>query len=73
MATLTRMHRLRELREERALSQRALAKLAKVAPATILEAELGRRTPYGVTVRKLATALGVDVRVLTGCGPVGSD
>jgi transcriptional regulator with XRE-family HTH domain len=66
-----RMHRLRELREERALSQRALAKLAKVAPATILEAERGRRTPYGVTVRKLADALGVEVRALTRCGPVG--
>lgn len=63
---------MRELREERALSQRALAALAGVAPATILEAEAGRRAPYGVTVRKLAKALEVDVRVLTGCGPVGA-
>ena len=67
------MHRLRELREERALSQRALAQLAGVAPATILEAEAGRRVPYGTTLRKLAKALDVEVRLLTRCGPDTED
>jgi transcriptional regulator with XRE-family HTH domain len=63
------VHRLRELREEQGLSQRALAELAKVAPATILRAEKGLRVPYGVTVRKLAKALGVEPVVLIRCGP----
>ena len=63
------MHRLRELREERFLSQRALAKKAGVAEATILLAETGRRTPYRITLRKLAAALGVPPAELLDCGP----
>lgn len=63
------MHRLKDLREERFLSQAALAKLAGVSPATILKIEKGRSVPYGVTVRRLAQALGVDVAVFRPCAP----
>lgn len=42
------------------LSQRELAHRAKVHQRTVLEAELGRRTPQPATVRVLARALGVE-------------
>lgn len=64
-----KMHRLRELRENAGYSQRELAELADVAPATIVRAELGQRTPRGLTARKLAKALGVEPVVLIRCGP----
>lgn len=63
------MHKLRELREDKGLSQRELAVLADVAPATIFRAENGLRTPRGITARKLAKALGVEPVVLIRCGP----
>jgi transcriptional regulator with XRE-family HTH domain len=63
------MHRLKELREDQGLSQRALAELAGVAPATIVRAENGQRVPRGMTARKLAKALGVEPVVLIRCGP----
>jgi transcriptional regulator with XRE-family HTH domain len=63
------MHVLRTLREERFLSQRELARRARVSPKTVLDIELGRVTPYGVTVRKLAAALEVDLSVFRHCGP----
>jgi transcriptional regulator with XRE-family HTH domain len=51
--------RLRELRELAALSQEELAQQAQVSRATIARAELGKITPHGRTVRRLARALGV--------------
>ena len=52
--------RLMELRQERALSQRALAALSGVAKDTIGQIERGKRRAYPTTARKLATALGVE-------------
>ena len=60
------MKRLREIREERAYSQRDLAKASGVSAGTILRLEAGQRAAYPVTVRKLAQALGVTPRELYG-------
>jgi DNA-binding XRE family transcriptional regulator len=51
---------LRELRAERVLSIRELARLADVASGTIAMIEAGRTTPRLSIVRRLAAALGVD-------------
>jgi DNA-binding XRE family transcriptional regulator len=55
---------LRELREERALSQQDLANAAGVSKTTIVNLEAGRGRAMPSTVRKLAAALDVDVREL---------
>ena len=53
--------RLRALREDRFLSHRELAKLAGVSPTTVLNLETNPETSaQRRTVRKLASALGVD-------------
>ena len=52
---------LRELRRSRGLSQRELGRLAKVAPGTVYRLENGLRGAYPVTVKKVASALGVLV------------
>jgi transcriptional regulator with XRE-family HTH domain len=57
---------LRALRLDRALSQRDLAAASGVAQATINRLELGHRAAYPSTVRKLASALGVDPPALYG-------
>jgi DNA-binding XRE family transcriptional regulator len=51
---------LREARLSRFLSIRDLAKLARVSPRTIVEAEAGRQVPYFTTARKIAEALGMQ-------------
>jgi transcriptional regulator with XRE-family HTH domain len=56
--------RLRQLRVERALSLRALAKRSGVAFDTINKLELGHRPARLVTIRKLADALGVQPKEL---------
>jgi transcriptional regulator with XRE-family HTH domain len=66
------MHVLRDLREEKGLTLRAMAELAGVSVATVLRAEQGETVPYGRTMHKFARALGVPVAVLRDCGPVGS-
>jgi transcriptional regulator with XRE-family HTH domain len=54
-------NKLRELREDRFLSHRELAKLAGVSPTTILNLESNpETTAQRRTVRKLAGALGVE-------------
>jgi transcriptional regulator with XRE-family HTH domain len=53
------MATLRELRESNALSQRDLARLARVSVNTILDLEKSRRRPRPSTRRKLAKALKV--------------
>ena len=55
------MENLRRIREERRLSQRALADRAGVVKSTIYEAEAGRHTPRIQTLEKLADALGVSI------------
>jgi transcriptional regulator with XRE-family HTH domain len=53
--------KLTELREERFLSHRELAKLASVSPQTVLNLEHGKgEQAQRRTIRKLAQALGVD-------------
>jgi transcriptional regulator with XRE-family HTH domain len=54
------MPSLRDVRLSRVLSQRDLAREAKVAPKTIVDLELGRVEPHLQTMRKLAAALGVE-------------
>jgi transcriptional regulator with XRE-family HTH domain len=56
---------LRDLRDERSLSQQELATAAQVSKATIVNLEAGRiARPYPSTVRKLAAALGLPPREL---------
>src|SRR5215217_4718056 len=60
------MEQLARLRELKGFSQRALAKESGVSPATIYELENGRRKPNPSTLRKLASALDVEVAGLLG-------
>jgi transcriptional regulator with XRE-family HTH domain len=60
------MEQLARLRELKGFSQRALAKESGVSPATIYELENGRRRPNPSTLRKLASALHVEVADLLG-------
>ncbi len=56
---------LRELRADRLLSIRDLARLADVAPSTIYLTESGRTVPRPSVMRRIAAALGVDPRHVT--------
>ncbi len=56
------MQTLKQLRENLALGQRDLARLAGVAVSTIVDLENGRRYPRPSTRRKLARALQVQPR-----------
>ncbi len=56
--------RLRYLREDRLMTQRQLAQQADVALTTIVNLEKSHTEPRFETVRKLASALEVDPRVL---------
>jgi transcriptional regulator with XRE-family HTH domain len=56
--------RLRELRRLRALSQDELSALSGVGRATISRIETGETGARGRTLRRLASALGVDVAEL---------
>ena len=55
---------LRDLRAERLLSIRELARLAGVAPSTIYLTEAGRTTPHASVVRRIAAALQVDAHAV---------
>ena len=63
--------KLKELREERALSQRGLAALSGVSPDTIGRVERGDRRAYPSTARRLADALGVEPKELMRKGGGG--
>ncbi len=52
--------RLREIREDKAMSQRELADESGVAQSTIVELERKKRDAQPSTTRKLAEALGVE-------------
>jgi transcriptional regulator with XRE-family HTH domain len=56
--------RLKQLRRERALSQRALSGLSGVSLDAVNQLEAGKRQAQPVTVRRLAEALGVVPREL---------
>lgn len=56
--------KLRELREDRGLSVRGLAKEAEVSTETVFSVEHGKRQPSLKTLGKLARALDVDPRDL---------
>jgi transcriptional regulator with XRE-family HTH domain len=56
--------RLRRLRRERALSQRALAREAGIGLDTVNKLETGLRDALPATLRKLAEALGVEPKEL---------
>ena len=51
--------KLRVLREERGLTQKEAAELAKVSHRTLIRLESGERPPYMPTVTKIAWAYGV--------------
>ncbi len=57
---------LRDIREAKHLSQGKLAELSKVAKSTIIHLERGKNQANGITVAKLAGALGVTREELTG-------
>ena len=56
--------RLRQLRRERALSQRDLSRMTDVAFDTISRLETGKQEAQHRTIRKLAEALEVEPREL---------
>lgn len=60
----TPLPHIRELRQTKGLTQRELAALAGVSTGTVYRLETGRRGAYPVTVRKLASALGVAPEAL---------
>jgi transcriptional regulator with XRE-family HTH domain len=63
--TLTLGMRIRQLREQHDLSLRELAKkLDDVSAAHLLDIELGRRFPSPALLRKIASALRVEVAEL---------
>ena len=56
--------KLRLLRRERALSQRDLSRMTRIAFDTISRLETGKQRAQPRTIRKLADALGVEPRKL---------
>ena len=58
------VEKLRELREDRALSMRELAERSGVAHQTIYRIERGQKNVLPRTVRRLAAALGVEPKEL---------
>jgi len=54
-----RIH-LRQLRESRFLTQRELAAKASVGVSTIVRVERGQQRPTFKTIKRLASALGVE-------------
>ncbi len=59
------LNRLREVREQKWLTQEALSELSGVTRASISQIEAGHRPPRFGTALKLAAALGVSPDELT--------
>lgn len=60
--------KLRSIREERFLSHRELAQRAGVSPTTVLNLEKEQTESQRRTVRKIASALGVEPQDLVKTG-----
>lgn len=58
--------RLKQLRNERGISQRQLAEFLKVAPSTISMYENGQREPNFEVLESLADFFNVDLNYLLG-------
>ena len=56
--------RLRQLRRERAFSQRDVSRITGIAHDSISQLETGKRDAQPRTIRKLAEALGVEPKEL---------
>jgi transcriptional regulator with XRE-family HTH domain len=56
--------RLKQLRREHALSQRALSRLSGVSLDALNRLETGKRRAQPITIRKLAEALGMKPKEL---------
>jgi transcriptional regulator with XRE-family HTH domain len=56
--------KLKQLRRERALSQRALSQLSNVSLDAVNQLETGKRQAQPITVRRLAEALSVEPKEL---------
>jgi transcriptional regulator with XRE-family HTH domain len=56
--------KLRSLREERGLTQKEAAELAKVSHWTLCRLESGKQPPYMPTLTKIARAYGVPFEEL---------
>jgi transcriptional regulator with XRE-family HTH domain len=59
------VQKLKNLREDRVLSQRELARMANLAYGTVWRIENGYPEARPSTIRRLAAALGVEPRELT--------
>ena len=59
------MVRLKEVREELGFSQKELSDKSGIALSTISGIELGKHKARPTTLRKLADAMGVDIREIT--------
>ena len=57
--------RLKEVREELGFSQKDLSDKSGIALSTISGIEVGKHKPRPATLRKLADAMGVDIREIT--------
>lgn len=62
--------RIRELREQRGLTQEALAELVETSKGYVSQMESGKRTPSGAMLEKLAAAFGCRVPDLYDAGDV---
>ena len=60
------MTRLKEIRIEKRLTQKALAELVGVTRVTIARYEIGDRDPKGKTLVRIARALGVSTSDILG-------
>ena len=58
--------RLVDLRRERGLTQRALARAAGLSQALVAELERGKHPPSKQSKHKIAAALGIDPNALDG-------
>ncbi len=58
------MAKLKRLREEKVLSQRELARMARLAQGTVWRLENGFEQAHPSTIRKIAGVLGVEPREL---------
>lgn len=67
---MTFADRLRQIREERFLSQAELARRSGVHKLTVQRLEAGTTSPYSRTVRQLAEALGVEPQELASSSEV---